>query len=321
MQLPLNRQNGIPLYIQLQNEIRKQIVCGRLKQGDKLPPERELAREVKVSRNTISMAYRELEEEGIIESTQGRGTFVANSNLVHHRESLKERVLKTIDLAIEDSAALGFSLDEFLAFTHVRILEKKELLSKKRVAFVECHLEQLEYFTTEVKLGEGVNIVPLLLEDLRPNARHLVPKKEVFDLVVTSLTHLEEVRKMFAGHSKVLGVALEPQVKTLVRLAKLPPGANVGVVCNSQAYSHRVREAVQRAGVNQFKWHNYLGKLSGKEVEALLRLDVVITCGSRLPEVLAATNNAMEILEFKFLPDKGSLNLIKSTLLECQSGD
>ena len=88
--------------------------------GSKLPTERSLAEELKISRNTVSMAFRELEAEGIIVCQQGRGTFVAESDEAVRRESRRERLLRIIDIAMEEATALGFSIDQFLAITHVR---------------------------------------------------------------------------------------------------------------------------------------------------------------------------------------------------------
>src|SRR5579864_6005896 len=66
-----------PLYVQIRDQIRDRIAGGGLKVGDRLEPSRELARRLGVHRTTVGNAYAELEAEGLIQGTVGRGTFVA----------------------------------------------------------------------------------------------------------------------------------------------------------------------------------------------------------------------------------------------------
>ena len=66
-----------PLYIQIRNQIRERIVTGALKVGERLEPSRELARQLGVHRTTVGNAYADLEAEGLIQGTVGRGTFVS----------------------------------------------------------------------------------------------------------------------------------------------------------------------------------------------------------------------------------------------------
>lgn len=68
---------GIPLYDQLAARLRELIEAGRLQSGERLPPTRELARSIGVSRNTVSRAYDGLAAEGFLEARVGRGTFVS----------------------------------------------------------------------------------------------------------------------------------------------------------------------------------------------------------------------------------------------------
>lgn len=67
--------SGKPIYLQLKEQIKKAIASGRLPAGDKLPPVREMAMELKINPNTVARAYRELKEEGFLRTARGRGTF------------------------------------------------------------------------------------------------------------------------------------------------------------------------------------------------------------------------------------------------------
>lgn len=73
----INPRSGVPLYRQLMKQLKTGIAAGILKPDDKIPTVREVALELTINPNTVARAYRELEMEGLLESIQGRGTYVA----------------------------------------------------------------------------------------------------------------------------------------------------------------------------------------------------------------------------------------------------
>lgn len=72
---------GAPIYLQIHNELKRQIEFGKYKVGDKIPAERELAVEFGVSRMTLRQAVQTLADEGILERRVGDGTYVANQKV------------------------------------------------------------------------------------------------------------------------------------------------------------------------------------------------------------------------------------------------
>ncbi len=77
MKIFVDTRSGVPIYKQIVQQIEKGIMGGLLKPGDQLPTVREVALELTINPNTVARAYRELEHGGLIESIQGRGSFVA----------------------------------------------------------------------------------------------------------------------------------------------------------------------------------------------------------------------------------------------------
>ena len=73
----LNPKSGVPIYRQIQDQIRYGITSGRLRAGEQLPTVRALAVDLAVNPNTVIKAYTELEREGVLTTEQGSGTFVA----------------------------------------------------------------------------------------------------------------------------------------------------------------------------------------------------------------------------------------------------
>lgn len=100
-----------PIYMQLADLLKKQIVRGQLRPGDKLPSVRELAIQYTVNPNTVQRTYRELEQDGVVEVRRGQGTFVIRDDGITHRlrETLKQEYVTTF---VQHMREMGFSLQE-----------------------------------------------------------------------------------------------------------------------------------------------------------------------------------------------------------------
>lgn len=316
--MELDRRSGIPYYIQLKEQIKERIRQGVWPAGTKLPTERDLAVQLGVSRNTVSQAYKDLEGEGILSSAQGKGTFVGDTSVVMQQESRKEKVLRIIDVAMEEAVGLGFSIDDFVSLVHLRGMEKKEFLSRVKVGFVECNPEQLE--ERHWNLGPGVNLVPLLMDDVKEQGRGR-ERLSAMDMVVTGVGHLADVKPLLNGlELPLVGVSLQPKLETVVRIAKLAPGKPVALVCESRRFADKVTAALQQAGL-----YPELRVLLAPDAEQLARtlpeVGAVIVAPSWRTVVEKELPQNMECIVFNFLPDTGSLNLLRSALLELKNRD
>ena len=74
-----NASSGVPIYLQLMEQVKHAVETGALRQGDQLPTIRKLAEDLVVNPNTVVRAYRDLEHEGVVELKQGSGAFVRGS--------------------------------------------------------------------------------------------------------------------------------------------------------------------------------------------------------------------------------------------------
>ncbi|HWJ02226.1 MAG TPA: GntR family transcriptional regulator [Verrucomicrobiae bacterium] len=314
--MKLDRKSGIPFYIQLKEQIRRNITSGQWSEGYKLPTERDLALQMEVSRNTVSQAYKELEGEGVLSSSQGKGTFVACSGVAMQRESRKEKVLRIIDTAMEEAVGLGFSIDDFVSFAHVRGMEKKDALSKLKVAFMESNNEQLEEFSRESNLGPGVTIIPIKLEDMAKDPARARERLDAMDMVVTSFYHVSEVKGFLSGSKvPVIGIGLEPKLETMVKIARMPVNRPLVLVCDSLQFAEKVKATLSQAGI-----YPELEAVTSREEDvvskALIRGSAVVVSSSRKAQVEKLALGETEVIEFCTYPDAGSLNLLRSTLLE-----
>jgi GntR family transcriptional regulator len=107
-----NPSLGVPIYLQLMEQVKHAIETGALRAGEQLPGIRPLAEELVINPNTVAKAYRELEHEGIIELRHGAGAFVS-SNAKSRKFSDKVRLAQPIvSGAVEKLRAKGLSDEE-----------------------------------------------------------------------------------------------------------------------------------------------------------------------------------------------------------------
>ena len=111
----LNQSSGIPLYLQLIEQVKHAVETGALREGDQLPTIRKVAVDLVMNPNTVVRAYRELEHEGILELKHGSGAFVTRSaagEWAGGRARLMRKAQAVVQSAIENLAPLGLSEDE-----------------------------------------------------------------------------------------------------------------------------------------------------------------------------------------------------------------
>ncbi len=124
MKLFVNPYSGIPLYIQISEQIKKAVLTGILKEGEQLPSVRQLALELLINPNTVVRAYQELEKEGIVVTKRGTGTFITFTARMSS-EAHKENVSIKIRELLAEACLLKISKEE-LKKIFLRELEKKD---------------------------------------------------------------------------------------------------------------------------------------------------------------------------------------------------
>jgi len=114
--IQLDLRSGLPIYLQIIEQIKQQIASQALNPGDQLPTVRAMAQELRVNFNTIARAYRMLDEAGIISTQQGRGTYITEKPPPELAEHLRHEVLSGLARRyIRDALRLGFPPDELSA--------------------------------------------------------------------------------------------------------------------------------------------------------------------------------------------------------------
>jgi GntR family transcriptional regulator len=114
VQIHLSRQDGVPTYLQIVNQVKHLVASGRLRPGEELPPIRVLAQQLVINPNTVARAYRELETAGIVSKRSTTGTYVSDAGSPLARRERLRIVTERIDALLVEARQLNIGTDEIL---------------------------------------------------------------------------------------------------------------------------------------------------------------------------------------------------------------
>lgn len=120
MHIHITANDGVPIYLQVVNQIKYLVAAGRLAPGEELPPIRTLAEQLVVNPNTIARAYRELDIAGIVEKRRTAGTYVSEQGSPLARRERLKILSDRIDQLLAEAGTMGVSLDEVIKLLQQR---------------------------------------------------------------------------------------------------------------------------------------------------------------------------------------------------------
>src|SRR5437773_5564170 len=129
MQIHVSPNDGIPIYLQIVNQVKYLVASGRLSAGEELPPIRGLAEQLLINPNTVARAYRELEMAGIVEKRRTAGTYVSDQGSPLARRERLKILTDRIDQLLAEAQQLGFETDEVIE----RLRQRDENLQPRPV--------------------------------------------------------------------------------------------------------------------------------------------------------------------------------------------
>lgn len=320
MNISIDRKSGVPIYIQVKNQIMNEIKNGSLKIGTKMPTERELAQRLNTSRNTISAAYNLLEQEGVLTSYQGRGTFVAEEAKPWKQHNLKDKLLKIIDLGLEEALETGLEPKEFLALVQERIREREEYIKRINAVFVECNIEQAKAFSRELSRATSLNVIPLVVSDLGNRTEGVQKALDEAQLIIATFNHVNEVKELTSDIKKeVLGVAINPCLEAIVKIARYPKETRFGLVCISKEFQFKVENALKSAGLDNLIIVETISRIQEDIIKVINSSDVMIVSPGRREEVKKLALGKKEVISFDYNLDQGSVKAIMSKIIEVRN--
>lgn len=125
MDIVISNNAGKPIYEQITTQVKAMIISGELKAGDAIPSMRALAKSIHVSVITVQRAYEELQRDGFIETTVGRGSFVSAQNKEFYQEEQQRIAEEHLQIAAEIGRTNRISLEKLKELLALFYLEDK----------------------------------------------------------------------------------------------------------------------------------------------------------------------------------------------------
>jgi GntR family transcriptional regulator len=127
VQIHIATNDGLPIYLQIVNQIKYAVASGRLASGDELPPIRVLAERLLINPNTVARAYRELETAGIVEKRRTAGTYVSDQGSPLARRERVKILSERIDALLADARQMDVGFEDL-----VKLIEQRSAMLVSR---------------------------------------------------------------------------------------------------------------------------------------------------------------------------------------------
>lgn len=247
MDFRIDRDLQIPLRLQLKGMIEYGIACGELVVGEPLPSVRDLAEIVGVAPMTISLVYRDLKQDGLIETIPGAGTYVADSSQA--RMAAQPAVVslhREIDELIDRSLEMGIRTADLGALINARLNYRMGLGRRVSIVMVGLFPEATASYAKFIaaRLGNGATVEPMSMADIERNPE-LRSRAGSADLALTFANRHREVSALLPN-TKVVSIRFIPSEATRLALASLDPMARVVVVSRFPDFLPIIKSGVQR---------------------------------------------------------------------------
>ncbi|MFP4383176.1 MAG: GntR family transcriptional regulator [Spirochaetia bacterium] len=238
--ITIDKASDVAVYRQIIDQITRLIQSMEAEPGDKLPTERDLAERLGIARGTITKAYEELERNRLIDSIQGRGSFVAAGRELE-QPGRKNQALTAIDRFLDHLEELKFTNREIRTLIDLKILEREERRRQFNIAAVDCNPEALEIYQRQLGFIPHLQIKKILLDELVKSGDCEQRLKE-FELILTTEKHYSEVLGVVPGlKDRLLRVAVALSQDTVISLAGVSSIQRIGIMADSIEFINLVK--------------------------------------------------------------------------------
>ena len=131
MLIHISTNDGVPIYLQVVNQIKYLVAAGRLAAGEELPPIRVLANQLLINPNTVARAYRELEVAGIVEKRRTAGTYVTDHGSPLARRERVKILTERIDALVAEALQMNIDLEDVLKLVEQRHIALQPSITKE----------------------------------------------------------------------------------------------------------------------------------------------------------------------------------------------
>jgi DNA-binding transcriptional regulator YhcF (GntR family) len=308
-----------PIAAQVSGQIKLLIGTQYLKPGDSLPTVIQLAEYLNINHNTIALVYSELIETGYLIAKRGRGTFVAESELVQQsisRDSLYQVLEQAFLIATQmELSPFDFGLTAYAVA--VSSNERKKVVPLK-LAFVESFQSEADLYFHSVQAEISNPISLLYLEDLQTSQAVALRELHTSNLVITNAQYTWNVTQMTASQQEVIGVNFEPDLQLLTQMSSLTRGSQVLVVGKKLGEGKNMKQMLEKCGFSHLNLQTVGLESIQSDFHLLNNFDLICASQSTYDYIREVSPQPEKIVSFKFIINRASASVLKTRLVAVQ---
>ncbi len=320
---------SLPVYVQLADQVKYLIQSGQLEPGARLPSPNHLARNLRINKNTIVKAYHELAASGYAVTHNGRGTYVSDAPRSAEAQAHRE-LMRDLDGIVRHGLSLGLTPRQLGNLVMMRAEAISAADTKVSVLLLECNSSSLDYYANELQRELGIDVVPMLIEELDGDTARGVPARAAAcDFVICSFHHLVEFRRKIRQWPQLrslelFAMAVRPHLEVVSRLTALPAGTRLGVVyCHDEPYAQSrlqlMTDAVGRTILKNIEVTPILFDSSAPDPSAFAGVDALFVRPANIAAVRASAPPGVEIIEFAYVLDSASCRMLQEVVAEIRA--
>ena len=204
----INKENKIPLYLQLKDLVKYHISTGAIVYKQQLPTVHGLAKELGVNFDTVRKAYKELEREGLVSTERGLGTFANGTAGVRvsppFTSGSNASEMASVRRSVRELLLSGRTADEIRHLINDILCESVPLADSKLVLFAECNPLQARCISEVLREHLQVKVKAVLLKDLRGELDAIAASGTRLEAIITTGFHINEVRSTVSDPSVLI---------------------------------------------------------------------------------------------------------------------
>jgi DNA-binding transcriptional regulator YhcF (GntR family) len=313
MEFQINKKTDFPIYQQLKEQIRYFLLNGDLGPGTRLPPPKDLAGYLRINKNTVIVAYKELEKEGLIVTRHGQGTYVSESLPPDPGFRRRQALIELAREALERTRDLGFSAEDLFTVVFGQTVLGLGPDKTTKVLFVECNAPDVNFYVSELEKEIKLPVEGCLLADLADRMDDRGAPD--IDVVVTTFFHVEDVKAICEPlDKKVIAIVAAPEMAALMQVGQLAPGTKVGFVSGIGGNPQAMTGSLGVAGIRHIEFESVSFTDTPALEKMLGRVDVVACCRSVADQVRRLVPKGVKVMEFGNVLEKGGIDLLKKHL-------
>lgn len=318
--ITVNSQAPIQINAQIIEQIKLLIAGGKLMPGDALPTVIQLADYLQVNHNTVAAVYNYLIESGYLVAQRGRGTFVANTEVV--QKLLSHQYFYNL-LAHAYTFASQFGLDpsEFGTAAYAQAVTLSQHQSDPlALVFVECSQHQADMYMDAVQSEIGIPLLFLNLENLKSGQPIVLKKLLTADLVITTTQHMWQVTQIASPEQEIMKIEAKPDLQLLTQISSLPRGARVLIACCRRTGSEFLKQILEEAGVSHLSLQTVDFEYIKQNYQLLDQADAVYASPLIFDDVRKVSPQPEKVVLFKVSIERANIFVLKARLAAIQAG-